>query len=151
MSSQGDTVGLIHEDSIPNYGGLSVAATNEGSAARDHLANEITFLSWVRSGVTVLIIGLAAVTLNSTSVGAVIGVVFIALGLVLFIIGLSRYTDLTVALQSGNFPFSRPYSAAVGALLAVIIVMCTMVILNTRSEQHADPAGKPFAYDHKPP
>jgi putative membrane protein len=71
---------------------------------RTVLANERTLLSYVRTGLTLVIIGGSALKFFDSQVFTVVGWVFIACGAVVFFIGWRRYrhTDglLRVALES---------------------------------------------------
>jgi putative membrane protein len=87
--------------------------------ARDHLANERTFLAWVRTGIATIIFGFAigrfAIALReflrleghgatvSTSVSAWFGVVSIVGGVLLILAGLSRYRKTKVELDTDSF------------------------------------------------
>ena len=132
MLAADDNNGLLVVDAaLPSYGGLAFEATNEGSSARDHLANEITFLSWTRVGIGIFTIGLSAVTFNSTRLGAMLGVSFIITAVAMILVGLMRYTDIADALQRGDTLFSNGNVLAIGVLLVLIVMMSVMMVLNS--------------------
>jgi putative membrane protein len=86
--------------------------------ARDHLANERTFLAWVRTGAAIIVFGFAigrfAIAMRQLSafeghplrtggVSVWMGTTSIALGVVLVIAGLVRYRKNRVQLDEGGF------------------------------------------------
>ncbi|MFZ3342936.1 MAG: DUF202 domain-containing protein [Terriglobales bacterium] len=86
--------------------------------ARDHLANERTFLAWVRTGIATIIFGFAigrfSIALHefmhlegraSTTSGitAWFGVISIVAGVLLVLVGLSRYRKTRMQLDMETF------------------------------------------------
>ena len=86
--------------------------------ARDHLANERTFLAWVRTGVATIVFGFAigrfSIALreflkmqgyNSTTPGLTtwLGIISTVGGVVLILAGLRRYRTTKVQLESNTF------------------------------------------------
>ena len=86
--------------------------------ARDHLANERTFLAWVRTGIATIIFGFAngrfsnalreflrlqGSDSNTYRVTAWLGVISIAGGVLLILAGLARYRKTRVQLDTGSF------------------------------------------------
>lgn len=86
--------------------------------ARDHLANERTFLAWVRTGAAIIVFGFAigrfAIAmrqltaleghrLRTGGVSVWMGATSIVLGVVLVIAGLVRYRKNRVQLDEGGF------------------------------------------------
>ena len=87
--------------------------------ARDHLANERTFLAWVRTGIATIIFGFAigrfsialreflrmqgASGSTTSGVTAWFGVISIVGGVLLLVVGLHRYTSTRAQLDSDSF------------------------------------------------
>jgi putative membrane protein len=86
--------------------------------ARDHLANERTFLAWVRTGVATIVFGFAigrfSIALrefmkmqgyNSTTPGLTtwLGIISTVGGVMLILAGLRRYQETKVQLDSNTF------------------------------------------------
>ena len=95
-----------------------------GNRARDHLANERTYLAWLRTSLGVLALA-AAIARFSTSHGpgekvavAITGL----LGLVMLGIGSRRYYQVGRDLERGRFDISRRTPLVVAAAVLVTAV-----------------------------
>jgi putative membrane protein len=86
--------------------------------ARDHLANERTFLAWLRTGVAVVVFGFAigrfAIAIqeftraeghpqSAAGMSVWFGLVAIVIGIVLVFAGLKRYRRIRAQLEVGKF------------------------------------------------
>jgi len=114
--------------------------TGESSnRARDHLANERTFLAWVRTGIAAVVFGFAigrfAIAIRqfiqiqgriSATAGLSVwfGTVAIIAGLVLTIAGLLRYRRTRVQLETGHF---EPAGFIID-LVAILVVLFGLVL-----------------------
>lgn len=109
-----------------------LVAENEGSRARDHLANERTFLAWVRTGLALIVLGVAVARLLSGEVTErqVIGVVLVVAGAMIFAYATYRYYRVMRQLDRGVFGadqlgpiviFGITLVASVGALVVVLV------------------------------
>jgi putative membrane protein len=80
-----------------------VLRPNVEAAARDHLANERTFLAWFRTGAAVAGLGLATPRLaGETSAGAWLAAALVAaFGVVILAYGVFRFRRSTAALELG--------------------------------------------------
>src|SRR5438128_8610674 len=91
---------------------------NNSTRARDHLANERTFLAWVRTGVAIVVFGFAigrfAIAIRqlmqlegklprTAGLSVWFGTVSIVGGVLLTIAGLIRYRKTRDQLESGTF------------------------------------------------
>lgn len=112
--------------------------------ARDHLANERTFLAWVRTGVAMVVFGFAIgrfaiairelLTLNghvprTAGLSVWFGIVAIVTGAILVFIGLNRYRRTRQQLDEGTFQPAGTvidviavFTAGFGIALAVYLV-----------------------------
>lgn len=105
--------------------------SDAASLARDHLANERTYLAWLRTAVAVMAVGLGiaglANTSTATSVGA--GVILVVAGTVGVGYGTARYRQVTDDLAAGRFRVGRRGRAA--ALTSTVLVIAVFAALIT--------------------
>jgi len=95
-----------------------VAQSDNPNRARDHLANERTFLAWVRTGAAIVVFGFAIGRFSiairqltafqghparTTGLSVWMGAVAIVAGLALVIAGLMRYRRTRAQLDAGEF------------------------------------------------
>lgn len=103
------------------------SAGQTGNRARDHLANERTYLSWLRTSLGVLALA-AAVARFGAGPGHRDDVAVAVLGLLgLFLLGLGtrRYYQVAADLERGRFTFSR----RTPLLVATVVVAVAAVLL----------------------
>lgn len=96
--------------------------SNEGSLARDHLANERTFLSWVRTALAFIGLGvLVAELVESEGIAAeVLGLALIFLGGTTAVASTSRYLRVTRQLDDGRYQSSGMGPVIVGGLTLLV-------------------------------
>jgi putative membrane protein len=95
---------------------------NQGSTARDHLANERTFLAWVRTALGLVGLGVLLERLGTGSdqrIAVAAGIGFISFGGLTLIYSVSRYLWVARNLERGMFPVAirGPIVITIGALL----------------------------------
>lgn len=95
---------------------------NRDSTARDHLANERTFLAWVRTALGLVGLGVVLERLGADSdqqIAMAAGVGFISFGGLTLIYSMSRYLWVARNLARGTFPVAirGPVAITFGALL----------------------------------
>ena len=113
----------------PTASGDSAGRT--GNRARDHLANERTYLSWLRTSLGVLALA-AAVARFGAGGGprdwlavALLGV----LGVFLLAVGTRRYYQVASDLEQGRFTFSRRTPGTVAVVVVVVAVVLLPLLL----------------------
>ncbi|KAF9576694.1 hypothetical protein EC968_005467 [Mortierella alpina] len=133
----------------------SLKLENKGSIARDHLANERTYLAWLRSSLSLITVGVAITQLfrlqNTSSslgsptqptpelikvseLGRPLGGSFIALGILFLWLGTSRYFHSQSVLSYGQFPASRgSVILATVTVMAVLLACFILVIIQGRT------------------
>jgi inner membrane protein YidH len=102
--------------------------------ASDHLANERTFLAWVRTSLSIIVFGFVVAKFGITlrqflslqgrkmegsSLSLVMGVVFMATGIALAVVSLYRYQDTRRRLETGEFRPATAVIVVVGVMTAI--------------------------------
>jgi putative membrane protein len=98
-----------------------VVLTNEGTTARDHLANECTFLAWIRTALSISGVGLGLLQWQVDN-GA--GYLVLSLGVLLLVTSTVRYLKLMRQLSQRQFEPNVQ-----GALVVVSVILIVIVAL----------------------
>jgi len=101
---------------------------NAGSTARDHLANERTFLAWLRTGLSSVGLGLVIAKFTAGTSSIVGGALFICVGLLLLYYTGWRYFTVEAALEEGRFAVNKGGVCATLCLAATIAVACFVFV-----------------------
>jgi putative membrane protein len=129
----------------PSSAKNGIDGTGSIDRARDHLANERTFLAWMRTGVAIVVFGFAigrfAVAIRqfmeiqghgeSETAGLSVwfGTIAILAGVILTIGGLVRYRRTRAQLESGKFQPAGFVVNLVGILLAMFGLALAVYLL----------------------
>ena len=107
---------------------------NKDSTARDHLANERTFLAWVRTALGLVGLGVLLERLGAGSdqrIAMAAGIAFISFGGLTMIYSVSRYIWVARNLERGMFPVAirGPVIITFGALLVAAGALVYVLLL----------------------
>ncbi len=119
------------------------------SNATDHLANERTFLAWIRTSIAIMAFGFVVVkfalfvkqialvvqaktdSLPSHGYSAILGVVLVGIGVVMALLSYYRYKRIERNLLSGNFhPSSKLSTVFTFAIILVGILLIVYLLPN---------------------
>jgi putative membrane protein len=117
--------------------------------ASDHLANERTFLAWVRTSISVIVFGFVVakfgITLrqffrfenldpHETGISLALGVSFMVVGILMAILAIWRYQSTRVQIEQANFQPANKIIYVVGVLTAALgTVLVYYLLATTRS------------------
>jgi len=91
----------------------------EKSAITQHLANEQTFLAWLRTGVEIMAFGIVAIKF-SLFASQVMGLVLVGASIVMILLSYIRYYRNVKQLRAQNFGYSGRLVAVAATLILVI-------------------------------
>ena len=126
---------LVRTKSACNDGSVSAEPAKSGdpTLARDHLANERTYLAWLRTAAAVMALGLAVAGLSHrvSATTAVAGVLLVITGACGVGYGTARYRRVTRELDSGNFVAGGrgPAALIASSVLVTAVVVALILIL----------------------
>ena len=110
--------------------------TSPASRARDHMANERTWLAWVRTAANVMIVGLAVARFGTGgdpgAYGLTAGALLVAVGGTGLVYGTARYRDTNHELEAGRYVTgagTRGPVLAAATLLVTIVIALVLVLL----------------------
>jgi putative membrane protein len=113
--------------------GVVLAAEPSASTrARDHLANERTYLAWLRTGAAVMAIGLAIAGLGNSTTGASIAAatVLVVAGAAGVGYGTVHYRRLGDQIESDRFDVrDRGRAGVVASTVLVVAVVVALIVL----------------------
>ena len=103
---------------------------NTGSLARDHLANERTFLAWVRTALAVIGLGVLLGKLVETEgiLAEVIGLAMVAFGAAMLVYSVLRFERITNLLSANRFIAAR-LGPLVLAALGLVVALGSVILL----------------------
>lgn len=104
---------------------------NVGSAARDQLANERTFLAWVRTGLGLVGVGVVLAKWVEEGARAQLGgIAFVVWGAALLGYALVRYRAVTAMLERGKYRPARtgPIFVTIAGLIAASVAAVIVFI-----------------------
>ena len=108
-----------------------VERDNVGSAARDQLANERTFLAWVRTALGLIGVGVVLAKWVDEGVTTQLGgIAFVVLGAAVLIYGIVRYRQVTSLLERGKYRAARtgPLILTIAGLIAASVAVAIVLV-----------------------
>lgn len=110
---------------------LTQELDNRGSEARDHLANERTFLSWIRTALGIIGLGVIVGRFLETTgpTAEVVGLGLVALGAVMVAYAVVRFRRVGTLLSQGRYQTSALGPLLISLVTAVACVGSVILIL----------------------
>ncbi|KAM9940451.1 hypothetical protein OXX80_000082 [Metschnikowia pulcherrima] len=109
----------------------SLRLENSGAVARDHMANERTFLAWLRTSLSLVTIGIGIVQLlklkneseDLSRYAKPLGASFVFIGIMTLVMGTLRYFRVQTMLLSSYYPASQfSVTFLVGTVFLLVVV-----------------------------
>jgi putative membrane protein len=112
---------------------------------RDHLANERTFLSWVRTAIAIVALGFvvakSGILLREVGAGhvqaetarasAVVGVILVFAGMLIAVLGSIRFWQIRRDIDRGVVRFSPSLDIVLAVVVAIASVMLAVYLIAT--------------------
>lgn len=107
------------------------AEGESSSRARDHLANERTFLAWLRTASEIMVLGLFIAKVGGASAPSVsAGALLVATGVAGLLYGTVRYRRVTDEIEENRFVTgSRGTAMAVTAAVLTAAILAALALL----------------------
>lgn len=114
--------------------------------AADHLANERTFLAWIRTSISIIVFGFVVakfgITLreflrvqggaaSESGMSLLIGVAFMAMGIFMSLVATIRYRTTMRRLESGQFEPAGAIVVVLGVIAALFGVILAVYLIFT--------------------
>lgn len=77
------------------------AVKSTGTIVRDHLANERTFLAWIRTAFALIAVGLAFSKFTAGDTAILYGLLFVSLGIIFLMYSVIRYNNVKNGIDKG--------------------------------------------------
>ena len=103
---------------------------------RDHLANERTFLAWLRTGAGVMVlgVGIARFVDHDVRYALLAGLILVAVGGAGLVYGTVRYRQVSAQIEAGEDETGlRPSSATAAAAVLGLAIVAAFVLLGVQS------------------
>jgi len=98
---------------------------NTGSLAREHLSNERTFLSWLRTGVTLMgVVGVALVKFDDI----ISGFLFAFIGIIFILSSMKRFFEVMSSLNEGKFIINSKCIIIISIMSIILILFAFLII-----------------------
>lgn len=118
--------------------GMGRSSADPDSRARTHLANERTFLAWLRTGLSLVAVGLAAAGLlpehivPGLPIVTLTSLVLILLGTALVLLGATRYVRAHRQIENASYLPTVWPMIAVALVLAIFAVLAMPLVILLR-------------------
>lgn len=114
--------------------GPATTAPSAASRARDHMANERTYLAWLRTAMTVMALGVAVASLahHASWASAAAGLLLVAVGASGVVYGTRRYRQVTREIEQDRYTTGTRGRAALvasGVLIAALTIALVLALL----------------------
>ena len=121
---------------MSDEGGTPDAAggTSSASRARDHMANERTYLAWLRTAANVMVVGLVIARFGDggsvTTASILAGSFLVTVGAAGVVYGTARYRHVNRELESGHYlTGSHGHGPTVASVVLIVAILASLIVL----------------------
>jgi putative membrane protein len=120
------------------------ALTEDSAKVTNHMANERTYLAWVRTGITVIALGFVVAKFqllinelfpsaptSSIHLSLVIGVILVAMGGLLQVLALTRFKKNQAMIRAGRYEPTSAIETAVSSATFIVAILLIVYLLVT--------------------
>ncbi|GAC1436658.1 MAG: DUF202 domain-containing protein [Terriglobales bacterium] len=126
----------------------SAEGTTDQRRTGDHLANERTYLAWLRTGIGVIVFGFASgrfalalqqigdiggTKVKTTGMSLDMGIASMVLGVGLIFVGMQRYHANRLRINEGTFRPATTLATAIGVLIMIFGLTLSVYLLLTHN------------------
>jgi putative membrane protein len=116
---------------------IEANVNNDKSHLNEHLANEQTFLAWIRTGIEVIVFGIVAIKF-SLFASQVMGIILVGVGTLMTSLAYLRYRKTSNQLNQGEYQYSTGLLTITAITLFVIgaILMVCLIKVHVESQNN---------------
>ena len=113
-------------------------AVDRDSRARTHLANERTFLAWLRTGLSLMAVGLAAARFLPVDLVPGIpyvrsfAILLVLFGTVMVLYGANRYTRANQQIETGSYDPAGTAIVTIASIISLLGILAIPLVLLLR-------------------
>lgn len=134
------TIGIERVDSEQplQAGAEPRPAVDQGSRARTHLANERTFLAWLRTGLSLMAVGLAVAGLLPVDLVPgipyvrIFAVLLVLSGTMMVVYGANRYVRVNQQIETGVYDPAVKAIVTIAAIVGFLGILAIPLVLLLR-------------------
>lgn len=118
--------------------------TGDSDKVTDHMANERTYLAWVRTGIAVIALGFVVAKFqlliselfpsapsSSVHLSLIIGVILVAMGGLLQVLALTRFKKNQAMIKVGRYEPTSTIETAVSSITFIVAILLIVYLLVT--------------------
>jgi putative membrane protein len=105
---------------------------NQITNARDHLANERTYLAWIRTSLSITALGLAVVKFSVfENYSNIVGIILVGLGMLTAILPFMGYKNSEKQLNKGYYKHSSLFVTILTGCIFLVSLLLLVYIIKT--------------------
>jgi putative membrane protein len=115
----------------------------------EHLANEQTFLAWLRTSIEVMAFGFVAIKF-SLFTSQLMGIVLVSTGALMTLLAHLRYKKTVMQLRQGTYFYSSVLLTVIAVILFIISVILVLCVVSTSLKEENKKVNAKVLYNVAP-